>query len=295
MKNYVFDIQRFSVKDGPGIRTTVFVKGCPLNCVWCHNPESKEREPILAFDKTKCIGCGKCVSVCQSRAISAIGQIDREKCSLCKDCAEGCVGALEILGEEARLDGIIETVLKDKPFYDNSGGGLTVSGGEPMYSPVFTNRLLKEAKKQAIHTCTETCGFGKWSDFEELLPFTDLFLFDIKETDPTLHKKYTGSDNSLILQNLYNLNRLGAKIILRCPIIPGYNDRDEHFESIANIANELENVLHVEVLPYHPLGKSKSELIGQVDPIDLPFPSNNIVKEWIDKISSYTSKKVIKS
>ena len=295
MKSYVFDIQRFCVKDGPGIRTTVFVKGCPLNCVWCHNPESKQKEPVLAFDKSKCISCGVCVKVCTQGAILGQGQIDRNKCNLCRDCVKSCVGALEILGAEAQIDEVLKTVLSDKSFYDNSGGGLTVSGGEPLYSPEFTRQLLGGAKKQGIHTSLETSGFAKWENLESILPYVDLFLFDIKETDSALHKKYTGVDNELIIENLYKLNESGAKIILRCPVIPGYNDREEHFKNIAKLSRELKNVLHVEVLPYHPLGKSKSQLIGQEYRLDETFPTKEQIQEWIQKISCYTDKEVIRA
>lgn len=295
MKSYIFDIQRFCVKDGPGIRTTVFVKGCPLNCVWCHNPESKQKEPVLAFDKSKCISCAGCVKACTQGAILTQGQVDRNKCNLCGDCVKSCVGALEILGEEAQIDEVLKTVLSDKSFYDNSGGGLTVSGGEPLYSSEFTKQLLQGAKKQGIHTSLETSGFAKWEDLESILPYVDLFLFDIKETDSALHKKYTGVENGLILENLYKLNAAGAKIILRCPIIPGYNDRDEHFKNIAKLSCELENASRIEVLPYHPLGKSKSQLIGQEYQLDITFPTKDQIQEWIQTISCYTDKKVIRA
>ena len=294
MKNYVFDIQRFCIKDGPGIRTTVFLKGCPLDCVWCHNPESKQKSPILAFDKSKCISCGSCINTCLQKAILTVGVIERDKCNLCSDCVKSCIGALEILGKEIEIDQIILTVLSDKSFYDNSGGGLTVSGGEPLYSAEFTKQLLEKTKKHGIHTCIETSGFGRLEDLESISPYVDLFLFDVKETDSALHKKYTGVDNELILQNLFRINEIGSKIILRCPIIPGYNDRKDHFKNIAKLATQLENVLRIEILPYHSLGKSKSKLIGQEYQIDATFPSKEQIEEWIRNISCYTDKEVIK-
>lgn len=295
MKDYIFDIQRFCVKDGPGIRTTVFVKGCPLNCLWCHNPESKQKAPQLAFDSSKCLDCGSCVNVCTEGAILSVGEFDRSKCTLCGECVSDCVGALEIMGKDAVLDDVMQTVLNDKPFYDNSGGGLTVSGGEPLFSPQFTTQLLMKAKEQGIHTCLETSGFAKWEVIEALSPYVDLFLFDIKETDTALHNQYTGVDNRMILQNLFKLNEIGANIILRCPIIPGYNDREDHFKAIAKLAEDLNNVSHVEILPYHSLGKSKSRLIGQEYAVKASAPDKEQVEEWLEIISSNTSKRIMKS
>lgn len=292
MKSYVFDIQRFCVKDGPGIRTTVFLKGCPLNCVWCHNPESKKKQPELSFDESKCIDCGECSKACKHGAILKSGQIDRSKCTICGDCVSSCVGALEILGKNSEAQEVIKNVLLDKSFYDNSGGGLTLSGGEPLYSIELTTQLLKAAKEHGIHTCLETCGFARWEDLESISDYVDLFLFDIKETDKELHKVYTGVDNELILQNLFKLNKMGAKIVLRCPIIPRYNDREEHFKNIAELANRLENVLYIDVLPYHPLGKSKSKLIGEEYQVDGTFPSKEQVQDFVKMISAYTDKKV---
>jgi pyruvate formate lyase activating enzyme len=293
MKDYIFDIQRFCVKDGPGIRTTVFVKGCPLNCLWCHNPESKQKSPQLAFDSSKCLGCGSCVSACANGAIVSVGSFDKSKCTLCGECVKECAGALEIFGREAVHDEVMANVLADKAFYENSGGGLTVSGGEPLYSPEFTTQLLKKAKEQGIHTCLETSGFAKWENLRNIASYVDLFLFDIKETDSDLHKQYTGVDNELILQNLLNLNEIGAKIVLRCPIIPGYNDREGHFKAIGELADRLENVSHVDILPYHSLGKSKSRLIGQEYAVDADIPNKERVDGWLKNISSYTHKKVV--
>ena len=295
MTGYVFDIQHFSLKDGPGIRTTVFVKGCPLNCVWCHNPESKRNKQELSFDKMKCIDCGYCASVCSDGAILSPGEIDRTKCSLCGECVNNCVGALEILGKEVDTEEIISEILRDKAFYDNSGGGLTISGGEPLYCVEFTKNLLKSAKEQSIHTAVETSGFADFEDFELILPYVDLFLFDVKETNSALHKEYTGVDNRLILENLHKLNENKASIVLRCPIIPGYNDREEHFKAIAELSEELDGVLRIELMPYHSLGKSKARLIGREYSIESAAPTKEQIQNWIKAISDFTSKKVIKA
>lgn len=295
MENIVFNIQRFCVKDGPGIRTTVFLKGCPLNCEWCHNPESKTKEKQIAFNIDRCISCGKCVNVCTQNAILQIGVLQREKCNLCGKCVEDCVGALEVWGQEITCEQVFNEVLLDKDFYNNSGGGLTISGGEPLYNIDFTLQLLTMAKQYGINTCVETCGFSKWQNLEKIMPFVDLFLYDIKETDVLLHKKHTGVDNKLILENLFKLDKFGAKIVLRCPIIPSCNDREEHFKAIGELANNLNGVTHIEVMPYHPLGKSKSQQLGMDYKVKGTFTSEEQIQNWINRIGLYTNKKVIKN
>ena len=298
MENIVFDIQRFCVNDGPGIRTTVFLKGCMLNCLWCHNPESKSNKPVLMFNNEKCIGCNSCVNICECHKIGDDNNhlIDRSECILCGKCVNSCVGALSICGKVMSANEVIEIVLKDKEFYENSNGGLTISGGDPLYNYKFTKELLELAKKHNIHTTLETSGYCKWDNFIEIIPLVDLFLFDIKETNTILHHKYTGVDNELILYNLSKLNQIGKKIIMRCPIIPGYNDRIDHFMAIGSISNNLENVIKVEILPYHPLGKSKSALLGEEYMLgDLTFVDEKEVSNWIDLIQKNTNKPVTKA
>ena len=299
-KSLVFNIQKFSINDGPGIRTTVFLKGCMLDCLWCHNPESKSPKPQLMLHEKLCIGCGECRKACPL-GLHSIGEngehlINREKCIACGKCAEACVGALEIVGKEMSVKEILKEVLKDKAFYKNSGGGMTVSGGEPLMKPEFTLSLLKAAKEEGLHNCMETSGFARWEDIEVLIPYVDLFLWDVKETDSVRHKEYTGVPNERILENLRRLNKAGAGIVLRCPIIPGYNDRKEHLEAIAALAEELENVQRVDVEPYHPLGKSKSEDLGKEYPLEhLNFPAEETVKEWVAVIAAGTGKPVQKA
>jgi len=299
-KSLVFNIQKFSINDGPGIRTTVFLKGCMLNCLWCHNPESKSPKPQLMFHEQRCIGCGSCLKVCPN-GVHTMGEngehlIDRTKCTACGKCAEACVGALEIVGKEMTVEEVLKEVIKDKVFYDNSGGGMTVSGGEPLMHPEFTLALFKAAKEKGLHTCMETCGCVKWDIIEAMVPYVDLFLWDVKETDSERHKEYTGVSNELILENLHKLNAAGGKIVLRCPIIPGYNDRTEHLQAIGALAEELENVQRVDVEPYHPLGKSKSEGLGKTYPLEeLTFPAEEVVKAWIAVISAGTVKPVQKA
>lgn len=288
----IFNIQKFSINDGPGIRTTVFMKGCPLNCLWCHNPESKSRKAEIFFDARKCVGCRSC-EVCPygCHVFTDTEHIfNREKCIACGKCAAECyTDALELVGTEKSVEEIIAEVMKDEAFYENSGGGMTLSGGEPMFQFDFTYELLKRAKENGLHTCIETCGFAKWEQYEKIADLVDIFLFDYKETDPGKHKEFTGVTNELILENLKKLDEKGCKTVLRCPIIPGLNDTDEHFTGIAKTANSLRNVLEINVEPYHPLGKGKSEMLGkEYFSDDLSFADDNAVKEWIEKISSQT-------
>ena len=295
MKGFLFNIQRFCVKDGPGIRTTVFLKGCPLDCKWCHNPESKSQKPVLAFNKNKCVNCKKCLSVCPKQAILEVGVINRELCNLCNQCVNVCCGALEVWGEELTPEQVLEILLKDKDFYDNSGGGITISGGEPLFQAEFTKQILCLAKQNGLHTAIETCGFTKWENLKRVLPYVDLFLFDIKETDAILHKKYTGVDNKLILENLNKLNDCGANIVLRCPIIPNYNDREEHFKNIAELSNRLKNVSQIEIMPYHSLGKTKSLQIGENYNVQAELVTREQIKLWQQTLQKYTHKKVVVS
>lgn len=296
----VFDVQRFSLNDGPGIRTIVFLKGCPLNCIWCHNPESKSQRSELMLYPTKCIGCGDCVSSCPEglHSFGENGQhiIAREKCRRCGVCESACAGAIKLCGKPMSVDEALHQVMKDSVFYANSGGGLTISGGEPLMQADFTQALLKSAKERGIHTAIETSGYAKWDVIESLADYVDLFLWDVKETDSKRHKQYTGVDNALILSNLHRLNDLGATVVLRCPIIPGYNDRKEHLEAIGKMAEELSCVERVDIEPYHPLGKSKAEALGRDYPLDdLTFPSDEAVKSWCETVARLTTKPVAKS
>ena len=269
----VFDIQRFSLHDGPGIRTTVFLKGCPLDCLWCHNPESKKAQAELALYSHLCGFCGACAAACpQGFHCLADGThiLRREDCTACGRCAGVCpASALTILGRPVTAGEIIDEALKDAAFYAHSGGGITLSGGEPFFQPAFTLAVLQAAKAAGLHTCVETSGFAAWEDIERAAAFTDLFLYDCKETDDALHRRFTGVSNALILENLLRLDGIGAKIVLRCPIIPNHNDRPAHHEGIERLAARLRNPVKIEKLPYHALGASKAQSIGEAYPEQL--------------------------
>ncbi len=290
MTGRIFQIQRFSIQDGPGIRTTVFLKGCPLRCLWCHNPESIRPEPHTFFSSKQCIGCGYCFKHCPQQAHrmeNGVHILDRSLCKECGICIKGCYsGALEMVGHDATVEEVIEEVLKDLPFYETSGGGMTLSGGEPLAQFEFTQSLLSEAHKAGLNTCLETSGFAPFERLASLRDLVDLFYFDCKETDPARHLEYTGVPLAPIVDNLTRLDSLGAKIVLRCPIIPGLNARDEHLQGIATLAKRLHNVKEIHILPYHPLGRSKLERLGKTDLTpDWSFPDKSIITNWIETVS----------
>ena len=289
----IFDIQRFSVHDGPGIRTTVFMKGCPLKCQWCHNPESQEQERSIAYRTEKCVGCGACAVVCEHhKFVDGKHIYDRENCVRCGKCTEKCnFDALEAFGREASVEEVIKEVLRDKTFYKTSGGGVTFSGGEPFYQPEFLLQMLKAAKAEGLHTCIETCGFTASSALEAALPYVDLFLIDYKESNSDRHKKLTGVPLEPIINNLKLIDERGAKTVLRCPIIPGVNLSDEHLDGIAKTAVSLKNLTEVNVMAYHTLGNGKYTALDMHNPLpDLPAMTDADKKECIAKISERIEK-----
>jgi len=274
MKATIFDIQHFSIHDGPGIRTTVFFKGCPLRCLWCHNPEGLERRSELSFNQNKCTYCGNCTALCPNSAhtiklpdsdkAQPVHILDRSRCVVCGSCVSKCWSkALEVSGREKELEEILADVLKDKVFYETSGGGMTISGGEPLSQPDAAIELLKMAKEAGLNTAVETSGYTTEDVIKKAAQYCDLFLLDCKETDPGRHLEYTGVPNEKPLRTLELLNELGAKIVLRCPIIPGLNDREDHYKHIGTLADKYEAVTEVNIEPYHPLGVSKSENFGK--------------------------------
>ena len=263
LKATIFDIERNSYVDGPGIRTTVFFKGCNLRCSWCHNPESQSPKPQMMFYKNKCTGCGKCKEKCPNHL---------ESCELCGKCTIYCPrDAREICGKEYTVDEVMREILKDKAFYDNSGGGVTFSGGECMLQIDFLEAILKECKKNGVHTAVDTAGHMPFECFEQIIPYTDLFLYDVKCYDSDKHRQYTGASNELILSNLGRLLKMGIAIWVRIPIIPTVNDSEEEMLNIKKIIISCGSPEKIELLPYHAMGEHKYAAIGkQVQTFSVP-------------------------
>lgn len=284
----IFNIQHFSIYDGPGIRTTVFFKGCPLRCQWCHNPESWFSSPQLGYTKSKCIHCGACVYVCQTGAHQIIGNehcFNREKCVLCGMCIKVCSGALTWVGKKCSCAEIMEDIQKDEMFYKYSGGGITLSGGEPLIQYDLCKELLKECKRRGIHTAVETSGYIPWCFLENLADYIDLFLYDWKESNTDRHRQFTGQGNELIRDNLLRLDRISKDIILRCPIIPNYNFTKEHRNGIIDISQQLSNLREINIEPYHPLGISKADLVGECyRAVGAYVPKKEDLKDFADEI-----------
>ena len=266
MTGLTFDIHRFSLNDGPGIRTTVFLKGCYLKCEWCHNPESQSFKPQLSFNSEKCLHCFECVKVCPNNAHKIKDEkhfVDWNSCDLEGKCVEVCPsGALKIIGANTDVDFIISEVMNDKKYYDKTGGGITISGGEPMAQFEFTKELLVEAKNNGLHTVLDTCGYGEQNNYKEVFPYVDLFLFDYKLAEDELHKQYTGVSNKAILDHLDFLYNNGTSIVLRCPLIPGINDNEVHLKGIKEIIRKYPLLKSVEIMPYHNMGRDKAERVG---------------------------------
>ena len=255
MKAILFDITRSSFVDGPGIRTTVFFKGCNLRCAWCHNPESQSPKPQMKFFKNKCTGCGKCKEKCPNHL---------ESCELCGKCTLYCPhDAREICGKNYTVGEVVREILKDKAFYEASGGGVTFSGGECMLQIDFLEELLKECQKNGIHTAVDTAGYVPFEQFEQILPYTELILYDIKCFDSEKHKQYTGVGNELILENLKRLLATDKSVWIRIPIIPTVNDTEEEIRSIRSFLLSCGTPEKVELLPYHAMGEHKYAAIGK--------------------------------
>jgi pyruvate formate lyase activating enzyme len=259
----VFDIRRFSIHDGPGLRTTVFLKGCPLRCTWCHNPESQSLKPERVFWEARCQTCQVCISTCKQGAISLVdNQIvtDEAKCTLCGDCVETCYAeARQIAGKEMTVATVMSEVESDISFYDQSGGGATISGGEPLMQPDYLLALLLACKEAEINTTLDTCGYASWETIDRIRPYVDLFLYDLKLIDGARHKKHTGVSNKRILENLQRLSKHGHNIVLRVPIIPGINADAENIHGIGAFAATLPSLKRVDILPYHRAAINKYE------------------------------------
>lgn len=260
----VMNIQRFCVDDGPGIRTTVFLSGCPLTCLWCHNPESWKVNGKLLYYQEKCISCGKCTAICAChKIVDGKHILDREKCISCGKCTATKCQTLEMSVRKYTANEVIDIVKKDKRYFDSSGGGVTFSGGEPMVQFDFLKKLLKISKENGLHVCLETSGYAATERYLEIMKYVDIFLYDYKMTDNIAHARYTGVTNDLILKNLEILSNVGANIVLRCIIVPGINDNAEHFKTIGQIADKYDGITSINIEFYHDLGNSKRKHLGE--------------------------------
>lgn len=267
MFGFIFNIQRYSLHDGPGIRTIVFLTGCPLSCDWCCNPESQQISGALLHNAKTCISCGRCAVGCPNSAITMTADgptIDREKCRLCGTCASQCPAqAMKISARRVSLEEIMRTVALDRPFYRRSGGGVTFSGGEPLLQPEFVLECLRESKRQGIGTALETAGYVPFSSLESVVPWVDHLLFDVKHLDSAVHEARTGVPNHTILENVRRAAPLARRLVVRVPLIPGFNADDESVRDIARFAAGLDHVKELHLLPYHRMGQAKYAQLDQ--------------------------------
>ena len=275
MKATIFEIKRFAVHDGDGIRTTVFFKGCTLKCIWCHNPEGIGFKPQLAFYANKCIGCGECKRICT-----------RDECITCGKCEEICLGsARKLYGREVTVEELMPQLLEDAEFYENSGGGVTLSGGECLCQADFCAELLRELKKNNIRTAVDTCGYVPRASIEKVMENTDIFLYDLKAIDEDVHIRCTGQPNGLILDNLRYIDSIGKPIEIRIPYVPGYNS--DQIEKMANFLSGLRNITKIRVLPYHNYAGSKYASLTMENTLPDLLPTESEVKNAVEMLKSY--------
>jgi len=266
VKGVVTNISKGSLHDGPGVRTVVYLKGCGLRCKWCHNPETLKKSPEVLYAHVKCIHCGKCIEACPDCHSVLEGEMifSREKCTACGKCTEVCpTGAFTMCGEEKTVDDVFSEIVKDRHYYEQSGGGVTLSGGECLLCPDFTAEILRKCKSENIHTAVETALFVPWENVERVIPYVDLFFADLKIPEREKHKKYTGQDNSLIIENLKRLSEIHDNIIIRIPLIPGVNDTECDMRKFSEIIKNFgKGIKDVELLKYNYLASSKYTQCG---------------------------------
>ena len=275
----IFNIQKCSIHDGNGLRTLVFLKGCPLHCLWCANPESQSYKPEIMENMKKCIGCGACIKACPNQAIHITDQgpiIDRQHCVSCGKCADICyAGAKYVMGEEMAVEEVFRQIKKDEVFYSIKGGGVTFSGGEPLTDPEFLTAILKRCHEARINTAMESCGMGDYEKFKSALPYLDSCFLDIKHIDSARHRELTGAGNELILSNIRKIAEAGVPVTIRTPIIPGCNDSVDNITGIAEFIATLPNVVSYELLPYHEFGKNKYHMLGRDYPLEGTVPPSD--------------------
>lgn len=293
----VLDVLRGSVHDGPGIRTTVFLKGCPLRCLWCHNPESQSREIQLSFNVDRCTFCGACQRVCPHGVhlvADETHQIDRAACLHCGACIEACpTGALEQKGRVMSVDDVLREVVADRAYYEATGGGMTLSGGEPMAQVAFARALLQAAKGQGVHTATETCGYATAAQYEGIVDLVDLFLFDCKGVDDVLHQKHTGVSNKTILRNFELLYGRKANMILRCPLVAGLNDSDDALRALVEIERKYPDLQGIEVMAYHRMGNEKGVRVGMEIPFNQESTTPQQKEAWARRLKTLGARNIL--
>jgi pyruvate formate lyase activating enzyme len=288
----IFNIQRYSVHDGPGIRTTIFLKGCPLNCPWCHNPEGISREREIIVMESRCIGCRECRLACRfGTVLPGDGSLParNEVCDLCGACVDACpTEARRIVGREMSVTEVLHHVMADRVFYEGSGGGVTFSGGEPLAQPEFLKAVLEACRADGLHTAVDTCGLASLDHLRAIAPFTELFLYDLKFVDDAKHRRYTGVSNALILSNLEALGRMHQRIWIRVPVIPGINDGEDDLKATARFVANLPGVLQVNLLPFHRAGLPKNTRLEREHGMeDVPVPSPAAMARALDIFSSH--------
>jgi pyruvate formate lyase activating enzyme len=295
MTGRVFNIQRFSLHDGPGIRTTVFLKGCTLACPWCHNPESIAAGPELAFFPDRCIACRRCFAACPTGALALVDKTrryDRSLCRACGRCAKECYAeAIVLEGRDVAVEEVVAEVLRDRPFYENSGGGVTLSGGEPLVQAEFAAAILAACRASGVHTCLDTAAHVPWSAFETVLPHTDLVLLDLKLMDSERHRAATGAGNELILSNAHRLAAARCPIIVRVPIVAGWTDDETNLAAIADFLGNFAALDHVDLLPYHRFGEAKYQRLGREYRLKGAAPPS---REHLDRLARLVAQRGIR-
>jgi pyruvate formate lyase activating enzyme len=292
LKRLVLNIQKMTIHNGPGMRTLILFKGCPLHCLWCSTPESQKTEPEIAVYPGKCIHCDQCSSVCSLRAINLNGntlRIDRSRCNNCGKCAQVCYAeALRLMGQPMTVAELLEEVRKESFMYRISGGGVTISGGEPLLDFKFNQELLPALKDEGINIGIDTCGYAPWRHIEPVLPYVDFFLWDIKIMDPVAHQKLTGVSNRLILNNARRVSEKNIAIYIRVPMVPGYNDSEENLRAICIFARGLSSVVQLDLLPLHHLGKSRYESVNRPYPLaDTSLVPDSVLLNMKNIVESY--------